>query len=388
MRSLSDIYRDLHQHPELAYQETRTANLVATELEALGLAPKTGIARTGVVAEISHGTGKTIALRADMDALPIAEQTGLEFSSLEHGKMHACGHDSHTTMLLGAARILAQSKFSGTIRLVFQPAEESAGDDPEQKSGAQRMLEAGVYEGVDAALALHNVPEMPVGYLAWRDHEIMGCCLDFRIVVHGKSAHAGAEPERGIDAIVVGSSIVLQAQTLVSRQVSPTDSGVVSFGVIQGGTAENIVADKLTLRGTIRTLKLETAQHLSKRLEILAQSIAAAHGAGIDFFVTPILPSTLNHPDLNKVLCQTAVALGIKLEQAPASLGVEDFAYVSHVVPSAYAFLGSQVEGYGQYGLHHPQVRCNEAMLEIGAHLLAKTALHWLEYHLSSVKNL
>jgi hippurate hydrolase len=381
MRSLTDIYRDLHQHPELAYQEVRTAGVVAQELEALGLVVQTSIARTGVVANISRGTGKTVALRADMDALPILEQTGLDFSSLHTGKMHACGHDSHTTMLLGAARLLLDSEFSGTVRLVFQPAEESAADDPEQKSGAQRMLEAGVYSGVDAAVALHNVPEMPVGGLGWRDHEIMGCCLDFKIVVHGTSAHAGAEPERGVDAIVVGASIVVQAQTLVSRQVAPTDSGVVSIGVIQGGTAENIVADRLTLRGTIRTLRLETAQHLASRLELLAQGIAAAHSASLEFFATPILPSTLNNPSLNKVLCQTALELGLHLEEVHASLGVEDFAYVSHAVPSTYAFLGSQVEGYQQYGLHHSQVRCNEAMLEIGANLLAKTALNILKIH-------
>jgi hippurate hydrolase len=378
MRSLQAIYRDLHQHPELAYQEVRTASVVAQELANLGLTPTTGIARTGVVADIVRGMGKTVVLRADMDALPIQEQTGLDFSSLQAGKMHACGHDSHTTMLLGAARLLVQAGFTGTVRLVFQPAEESAADDPEQKSGAQRMLEAGVYDGVDAALALHNAPEMPVGFLAWRDHEIMGCCLDFKIVVHGKSAHAGAEPERGIDAIVVGAGIVLQAQTLVSRQVAPTDSGVVSIGVIEGGTAENIVADNLVLRGTIRTLRLETAQHLAQRLEVLAQGIAAAHGATVKFFSTPILPSTLNNPALNKVLCDAAREMGLRLEEAPASLGVEDFAYVSQVIPSAYAFLGSAVEGYMHYGLHHPQVRCNEAMLELGAGLLAKAALDFL----------
>jgi hippurate hydrolase len=274
--------------------------------------------------------------------------------------------------------LLLQSEFAGTVRLVFQPAEESAGDDPDQKSGAQRMLEASVYNGVDAVFALHNAPEMPVGVLNWRDHEIMGCCLDFRITVYGKSAHAGAEPERGIDAIVVGSSIVLQAQTLVSRQVAPTDAGVVSIGVIEGGTAENIVADCLILRGTIRTLRLETAQHLAKRLEVLAQGIAAAYGATVEFFATPILPSTRNNPALNKILCRAALELGMQLEEAPASLGVEDFAYVSQVIPSTYAFLGSAVEGHTQYGLHHPQVRCHEATLELGAGLLAKAALGFL----------
>ncbi len=378
MLSLTEIYRDLHQHPELCYQEIRTAAVVTRELTALGLTPKTGIARTGVIADIVRGSGKTIALRADMDALPILEQTGLDYASLEAGKMHACGHDSHTTMLIGAARLLMEESFSGTIRLVFQPAEESHGDDPDLKSGAQRMLEAGAYTGVDAAVALHNEPSLAVGVLGMCDAEIMGCCLDFKIVVHGLSAHAGAEPERGIDAIVIGSSIVLQAQTLVSRYVAPLDAGVVSFGVIQGGRAENIVADELILRGTIRAMKLSTAQNLQQRLEQIAKGIATAHGATLEFIATPILPSTFNNPSINAALKNTALELGLSIQTIEPSLGVEDFAYISQQIPSAYAMLGSSVTGFKQYGLHHSMVRCHEDILPIGAALLAKTALHLL----------
>ena len=378
MNSLEAIYRDLHQHPELCYEEHRTASVVAAELEQLGLCPKIGIAVTGVIADLVRGTGKTIALRADMDALPLLEQTELEFSSLQTGKMHACGHDAHTTMLIGAARILSKSEFTGTVRFVFQPAEESYGSDIEQKSGAQRMLEAGVYAGVDAAVALHNEPSTAVGTIGFCDAEIMGCCLDFRIVIHGRSAHAGAEPERGIDAIVIGSSIVLQAQTLVSRTVAPLDAAAVSFGVIQGGTAENIVADNLILRGTIRTMRLSTIEGLQARLEQLATGIAQAHGANLEFRATPILPSTLNNQSINDLLRASAREEGMTIEEIKPSLGVEDFAYVSQIIPSAYAMIGSKVMGYEQYGLHHPKVRCHEDVLPLGAALLAKTALKFL----------
>jgi amidohydrolase len=378
MNSLNSIYHDLHQHPELCYQEHRTAGVVTKELEDLGLKPQTGIAVTGVIADLTRGTGKTIALRADMDALPLLEQTDLTFSSLHTGKMHACGHDAHTTMLIGAARILANSEFAGTVRFVFQPAEESYGTDPDKKSGAERMLEAGVYDGVDAAVALHNEPSTNVGTIGFCDAEIMGCCLDFRIIIHGRSAHAGAEPERGIDAIVIGSSIVLQAQTLVSRHVAPLDAAAVSFGVIHGGTAENIVADELTLRGTIRTMRLSTIQNLQTRLEQLATGIAHAHGATLEFSATSILPSTFNNQQINNLLRAAAREEGMTLEEIPPSLGVEDFAYVSQRIPSAYAMIGSKVDGFEQYGLHHPKVRCHEDVLPLGAALLARTALKFL----------
>ena len=376
---LTAIYRDLHMHPELAYTEHRTAAVVARALTDLGLTPRTGIGGTGVVADIVRGAGPIIALRADMDALPILEQTGLEYSSLHTGVMHACGHDAHTTMLLGAAQTLVSTEFVGTVRLVFQPAEESFGDDAERKSGAQRMLEAGVYDGVSVALALHNVPQIRIGQLGVRDTEIMGCCLDFRITVRGVSAHAGAEPERGVDAILIGSSIVVTAQSLVSRTIPALEAGIVSFGVMSGGRAENIVADELILRGTIRTLKDSVAHHLRDRLELLASSIAAAHGGTVEFYADPLLPSTYNDPQVNAVLRDAARGVGLELLEIPASLGVEDFAYVSHAVPSAYAMIGAGVVGTEQFGLHHPQVRCNEDVLPLGAALLAGAALRLLE---------
>ena len=376
---LTAIYRDLHQHPELAYTEHRTAGVVARVLTELGLTPRVGVGGTGVVAEIARGAGKIIALRADMDALPIVEQTGLEYSSVNTGIMHACGHDAHTTMLLGAAQILTSSDFAGTVRLVFQPAEESFGDDPAHQSGAQRMLEAGVYDGVDAALALHNIPQIPLGQLGVCDAEIMGCCLDFKITVRGVSAHAGAEPERGVDAILIGSSIVVTAQSLVSRTIPALEAGIVSFGVMSGGRAENIVADELTLRGTIRTLKDSVAFHLRDRLEKLASGIAAAHGGRTEFHADPLLPSTYNDAAVNAAMRNAARGVGLELLEIGASLGVEDFAYVSHTVPSAYAMIGAGVAGAEQFGLHHPQVRCNEDVLPLGAALLAGAALRLLE---------
>ena len=375
---LSAIYRDLHQHPELAFTEHRTASVVAHALRDLGLTPRTGIGGTGVVADIVRGSGKVIALRADMDALPILEQTGLAYSSQHDGIMHACGHDAHTTMLLGAAQKLVQSNFSGTVRLVFQPAEEGYGDDAARQSGAQKMLEAGVYDGVSAALALHNIPQIPLGQLGVCDAEIMGCCLDFRITVRGVSAHAGAEPERGVDAILIGSSIVVTAQSLVSRTLAALEAGIVSFGVMSGGKAENIVADELILRGTIRTLKDSVAFHLRDRLEQLASNVAAAHGGTTEFYADPLLPSTYNDPAVNAAMRVAAQDVGLELLEISASLGVEDFAYVSHTVPSAYAMIGAGVVGTEQYGLHHAQVRCNEDVLPLGAALLAGVALRLL----------
>lgn len=376
---LTAIYRDLHAHPELAYTEHRTAAVVARVLTDMGLMPRTGIGGTGVVADIRRGAGKMIALRADMDALPITEQTGLEYSSLHTGIMHACGHDAHTTMLLGAAERLISSDFAGTVRLVFQPAEESFGDDLARESGAQKMIKAGAYEGVDAALALHNIPQIPLGQLGVCDAEIMGCCLDFKITVRGVSAHAGAEPERGVDAIVIGSSIVVTAQSLISRTIPALEAGIVSFGVMSGGRAENIVADELILRGTIRTLKDSVAFHLRDRLELLASSVAAAHGGSTEFHADPLLPSTYNDPQVNAALRDAARGVGLELLEISASMGVEDFAYVSHAIPSAYAMIGAGVAGTEQYGLHHPQVRCNEDVLLLGAALLAGAALRLLE---------
>ena len=376
---LTAIYRDLHAHPELAYTEHRTAAVVARVLTDMGLMPRTGIGGTGVVADIRRGAGKVIALRADMDALPITEQTGLEYSSLHTGIMHACGHDAHTTMLLGAAERLISSDFAGTVRLVFQPAEESFGDDLARESGAQKMIKAGAYEGVDAALALHNIPQIPLGQLGVCDAEIMGCCLDFKITVRGVSAHAGAEPERGVDAIVIGSSIVVTAQSLISRTIPALEAGIVSFGVMSGGRAENIVADELILRGTIRTLKDSVAFHLRDRLELLASSVAAAHGGSTEFYADPLLPSTYNDPQVNAALRDAARGVGLELLEISASMGVEDFAYVSHTIPSAYAMIGAGVAGTEQYGLHHPQVRCNEDVLLLGSALLAGAALRLLE---------
>ncbi len=376
---LTAIYRDLHAHPELAYTEHRTAATIARALTDLGLTPRVSVGGTGVVADIERGAGPMIALRADMDALPITEQTGLPYSSQHAGVMHACGHDAHVSMLLGAAERLVQSEFAGTVRLVFQPAEEGFGDDPARESGAQKMIKTGVYEGVSAALALHNIPQIAIGQLGVCDAEIMGCCLDFRITVRGLSAHAGAEPERGVDAILIGSSIVVTAQSLVSRTIPALEAGIVSFGVMSGGRAENIVADELILRGTIRTLKDNVAFHLRDRLELLATSVAAAHGGTVEFHADPLLPSTYNDPAVNAVLRDAARGVGLELLEINASLGVEDFAYVSHTVPSAYAMIGAGVVGTEQFGLHHSQVRCNEDVLPLGAALLAGAALRLLE---------
>ncbi len=246
---LREIRRELHRWPELGFQEFRTAARIAEVLSSLGVPFRSGIARTGIVATLGNGA-PTIALRADMDALPIHEKTGLPFASQVPGVMHACGHDAHVASLLGAAMLLSEAEFSGSVRLIFQPAEETT--DEEHRSGAYRMIEAGALEGVDAIAAAHVVVDEPVGTLLVSEGPILAATDAFELTILGSAAH-GAYPHKGIDAIVLAAQVVNAIQSIVARRIDPMEAGVITVGTIAGGRKANVIAYRVELTGTIRS---------------------------------------------------------------------------------------------------------------------------------------
>lgn len=375
------IRRELHRFPELGYQEVQTAQLICRELDNLGVSYRSGVARTGVVAEISRGKGKTIALRADMDALPIEEATGLPFSSEHPGVMHACGHDAHTAMLLGAIRLLRDQAFTGTLRFLFQPSEEDNQGDPDGYSGAKRMLVEGALQGVDCALGLHQAPMLPTGTISLRDGAVLAAADHFEIRIHGRSAHAGVNPQDGIDAIVIAAELVGHLQTIVSRRVSPNDQAVVSVGAISGGSGYNIVADQVILGGTTRALDDRIYRRNIEQIRTICDSLAAMHGAAIEFKVIHRVPVTRNHPEITATARRAAAQIFPEpgILAVPPMLGGEDFAYFAAELPACFALLGTQPPDAQATSLHHPQMFIDEAALPYGAAFLAQTALELLK---------
>ncbi|GHD68465.1 M20 metallopeptidase family protein [Jeongeupia chitinilytica] len=376
------IRRDLHQHPELGYRETRTAQQVIAQLTTLGLPYHGGVAGTGVVAELKKGDGPTVIIRADMDALPIIEDTGLPFSSCHPGVMHACGHDTHVAMGLGAARLLLDADFAGTVRFVFQPAEEGCYDDPDGWSGGQRMVKEGVHAGASAAIALHQVPILPTGQISIRDGAVMAASDEFEIVVHGRAAHAGVSPQAGIDAVVIAAQIVTTLQTIVARNVGPTDTAVVSVGTLQGGTATNIVAEQVRLTGTIRTLNMETRAHVHARVATICEHAGAMHGTSVDCRIANGYPVTMNDAGIAAIARGAARnVLGEEaLVELPPLMGGEDFSFTAQAVPSCFALLGTQGPERSPYSLHSPKMVVDESALPLGSAWLAQTALDLLAH--------
>ncbi|SFE33042.1 amidohydrolase/IAA-amino acid hydrolase [Chitinophaga sp. CF118] len=374
---LISIRRQIHTQPELGYQEINTSKLVRKELQALNIPFIQDVAGTGVIATITKGTGPCIALRADMDALPIQEDTGLPFSSEINGKMHACGHDLHTTMLIGAATLLKEASFEGTIKLLFQPSEEGPNGDPESKTGARKIVEAGHLDDVRAALGLHVHPLMPVGRISYALGPALACTGFFTIEVLGKAAHAGAAPQLGIDAVLVAAQLVQSAQSIVSRHTSPTETAVLSFTKINGGVAPNVTADKVTIEGTIRSLNLDTYQIIIQRLQKIIDGLMTAFDAKIIFDLYYDLPGVINdkqvHSYLQNSLQQTFGENNVI--ETEAILAGEDFAYYSRKVPSMFYFLGAQHPANDGYFLHHPKVLFNEDCIPYGASFLANAAV-------------
>lgn len=360
------IRRDLHRYPELAFEEHRTAALVRRTLEGLGLSPRPA-ASTGVVAEIAGGRpGPMVALRADLDALPIEERTGLPFASEVPGKMHACGHDIHTTILLGAAERLLQrrERLAGRVRLIFQPAEEVC-------QGAKAMIAEGVLDGVDAIYGLHNSPRVPVGEVRVSAGPVLASSDTIKITVHGEGGHA-ARPHRARDPVVAAASIVLNLQSALTRSVDPLVPVVVSICTLQAGTASNVIPDRAELSGTVRCLDPAVREQLPELLESLVRASAAAHRCTAQLELRPNAPPLVNHAEQADVVRRAAArvvgAERVRVHQP--EMVSEDFAYYLEKVPGCFFTFGVG----GEHPVHHPQYTADEACLPLGAELMAAVA--------------
>ena len=370
---LIDVRRDLHAHPELGFQEVRTAGVVAAELARLGIPHRTGVGRTGVVGTIAGGRpGPTLILRADMDALPIGEQTGSAFASTVPGLMHACGHDIHTTTLLGVAEVLRDlaPQLAGTVRLVFQPAEEIAG-------GAAAMIADGVMAGADAAIGFHNYPNMPVGRLGFCRGGCMAAVDLFDITVHGRSGHA-AHAYDAIDPIVAAAHLVTQLQTIVSREVRPTQACVVTVAAIHGGTVHNIIPDSCVVRGTVRTLHPRERDLAEAALRRVCAGIEAGMRVRVEVAYTREIPPTVNDgPLLDRMVAAVHAQLGDVLDEGEASLGGEDFALMAELVPSCHLRVGAGSPGRHDR-LHNSDYQPDEACIGLGVQALCRAAVEIL----------
>ncbi len=356
--------RDIHAHPELAFDENRTADLVAAELTRYGLEVHRGIAKTGVVGVLRAGTsGRMIGLRADMDALPLCEMNEFPHHSRYQGKMHACGHDGHTAMLLGAARYLAgQPDFDGIAVFIFQPAEEAEG-------GAAVMIEDGLFERfpVEAVFGLHNWPGIPVGQMMVMPGPVMAGTCGFEITVRGHGCHA-AMPHQGVDAIVTGAQLVQALQTVVSRNLHPCESAVVSVTQFHAGEAWNVIPEEVVLRGTIRSFKPEVQETVERSIERLCSGIAAANGAQINVHFDHRYPATVNSTN-EAHFCQRVAAEVFGGEHVLTdilpSMGAEDFAYMLREKPGCNVWLGNG-PGTGGCTLHTPHYDFNDELLTLG----------------------
>lgn len=368
LAELTAFRRDIHAHPELAFNESRTAERVAAELERYGLEVHRGIARTGVVGVLRRGNGKgkgMIGLRADMDALPLTEKNDFPHHSRHPGKMHACGHDGHTAMLLGAARYLAEHPevaFDGTVVFIFQPAEESEG-------GAAVMIEDGLFERfpVDSVYGLHNWPGIPVGQMAVMPGPVMAGTCALEITLRGHGCHA-AMPHQGVDTIVAGSQLVQALQTVVARRLHPCDAAVVSLTQFHAGEAWNVLPEDAVLRGTIRSFNPEVQGQVERAIEQLCSGIAAATGVQIVARFDHRYPPTVNSVPEAEHCRQVARHLFGKanvLTDVQPSMGAEDFAYMLQARPGCYVWLGNG-PGEGGCTLHNPHYDFNDDLLSLG----------------------
>jgi amidohydrolase len=372
---LIEIRRDIHAHPELGFEEVRTAGLVSRELTRLGIPHQTGIGKTGIVGLIEGGRpGKVLAIRADMDALPIEERTGLKFASQTKGLMHACGHDIHTTTLLGVAAVLQDlaPQLAGTVKLVFQPAEEGIG-------GMRAMLADGLLEGphIDLALGFHNYPDMPVGRFGYVHGPCLAAADRFDIVVHGRSGHA-AWPHVTVDPLVAAASLVVQLQTIVSREVPPMFPAVVTVGMIQGGTTYNVIPDSCAIKGTVRTLNAPARDIIEAAIARLAAGIEAGMRVTCKVDYRRGVPSLVNDDSvLEPTVAAVRKQFGEVADEGQPSLGGEDFALLSDLVPGFQLRVGSGAPGRADK-LHNSDYQPDERCIGLGVQALSRAALEIL----------
>lgn len=369
--------RDFHAHPELGFQEFRTARVVAQALSDLGLEVVTGIGKTGVMAVIGEGS-PVVAIRADMDALPIQEANEVEYASQHPGLMHACGHDSHTAMLLGVARILTEmpDRPAGQIRLLFQPCEETV--DAEHKSGAQRMVDEGAMQGVDRVIALHVASEIPAGKVISTPGPLTASVDDFNATIIGKGCH-GAHPDEGIDPIYLAAQVLNALHGIRARRINPIRPAVVTIGTIHGGTARNVIPDEVTITGTLRSYDPDVREQLRVEVE---RALGVARALGGDFKLEFILgcPSVINDTGVAEALQGTArdiVGAENVIDREP-SMGGEDFSYMTNRAPGAMFLLGAKRDEIDRPH-HNPLFDLDESVFKTGAAILAETAVRLLK---------
>lgn len=373
---LRDVRRRLHRWPELGFQEFQTANLIAETLSALGIPFRSGIGQTGIVASLGNGS-PTIALRADMDALPIQEKTGLPYASRVPGVMHACGHDAHVASLLGAAMLLRDADLRGSVRLMFQPAEETV--DEEGRSGAARMVEAGVLHGVDVIAASHVVVDEPVGTVLVSGGPILAATDAFRLAILGSAAH-GAYPHKGIDAIVLAAQVVNAIQSIVARRIDPMEAGVITVGTIAGGRKANVIADRVELTGTIRSFSPMVRRQIAESLREACELVRAQKGDYV-LEISEGHPATVNDPTLAALVERVAVGMGLSVRPESPSPVSEDFSLYTQHVPGVYFLVGAALEGEPPRQSHSSRFDLDERALPIASAMLAATALEFLASH-------
>jgi amidohydrolase len=381
--AVAAIRRDLHAHPELCFEEQRTSDVIAKALTDFGIPIHRGMGKTGVVGIVKNGTSpRALGLRADIDALPMTEHNKFEHASRHPGKMHACGHDGHTAMLLAAAKHLAKHRnFDGTVYLVFQPAEEGGG-------GAREMIKDGLFEKfpMQAMFGAHNWPGMAVGQFALKNGPCFASSNEFRIVIRGRGSHA-ALPHNGIDPVPIACQMVQAFQTIISRNKRPIDAGVISVTMIHTGEATNVVPESCELQGTVRTFTLEVLDLIEQRMKEIADHTCAAFGATCDFEFQRNYPPTINHPaETEFVRGVMADVVGAEnVQEFEPTMGAEDFSYFLLEKPGCYFLIGNGDgahraggHGLGPCMLHNPSYDFNDELIPLGATMWVRLAEKWL----------
>jgi amidohydrolase len=381
--AVAAIRRDIHAHPELCFQEQRTADVIAKALTDWGIPIHRGMGKTGVVGIVKNGTStRALGLRADIDALPMTEHNTFEHASKHQGKMHACGHDGHTAMLLAAAKHLSKHRnFDGTVYLVFQPAEEGGG-------GAREMMRDGLFDKfpMEAIFGIHNWPGMKVGAFGVNPGAMMASSNEFKIVIRGKGSHA-ALPYLGIDPVPIAAQMVMAFQTIITRNRKPVDPGVLSVTKIHAGEATNVVPDSCVLEGTVRTFSIETLDLIETRMKVVAEHTCAAFGATCEFEFHRNYPPTVNHPAETEFVKQVlGTVVGPDNVQAfEPTMGAEDFSYFLQAKPGCYFVIGNGDgahrdggHGLGPCMLHNPSYDFNDDLIPLGATAWVRLAEEWL----------